>query len=189
MSDLDIFVRDLTGEPIDMADPEFPKILKVIMNAQRLIHRLNTELLNSEQVGELMSELTGKPFDESNWILPPFYTDFGRNINFGKNCFINQNCTFMDRGGISIGNGVWIAPRVCLTTTNHDFNPYKRQVTFSKGIVIKERVWIGINAVVCPGVTIGENSIIAAGSVVTKDVPPNVIVGGNPAKIIRPLEF
>ncbi|WP_163534725.1 DapH/DapD/GlmU-related protein [Helicobacter suis] len=189
MSDLDIFARDLAGEYISMDDPEFGKIFEVIMNAQRLTHKLNTEFLSKEQIGELMSELTGKPFDASNWILPPFYTDFGRNISFGKNCFVNNCCTFMDRGGISIGDGAFIAPKVCLTTTNHDFHPYKRRVTFSKGIVIKERVWIGINAVVCPGVTIGENSIIAAGSVVTKDVPPNVVVGGVPAKIIRPLEF
>ncbi|WP_163531838.1 DapH/DapD/GlmU-related protein [Helicobacter suis] len=185
----DIFARDLAGEPVDMADPEYPKILKVIMNTQRLIHRLNTEFLNDKQIAELMSELTGKPFDASNWILPPFYTDFGRNISFGKGCFIHQNCTFLDRGGISIANGVWIYPRVCLNTTNLNFNPYKRQIVSSKSIVIKERVWIGINVTVCPGVTIGENSIVAAGSVVTKDVPPNVIVGGNPAKIIRPLEF
>ncbi|WP_163498974.1 sugar O-acetyltransferase [Helicobacter suis] len=185
----DIFERDLAGEPVDMADPEFPKLLRVVMNAQRLIHRLNTEFLSNEQIGELMSELIGKPFDASNWIMPPFYTDFGRNISFGKSCFIHQNCTFMDRGGISIANEVWFAPRVCLTTTNFDLNPHKRRITLNKKIVIKNRVWIGINAVVCPGVTIGENSVVAAGSVVTKDVPPNVIVGGNPAKIIRPLEF
>ncbi|BCD45972.1 nodulation protein L [Helicobacter suis] len=185
----DIFARELAGEPTDMADPEFPKILKVLKNTQRLIHRLNTESLNDKQIEELMSEITGKPFNASNWIMLPFYTDFGRNISFGKSCFIGPCCIFMDRGGISIADGVWIAPRVCLTTTNHDFNPYKRQVTISKGIVIKERVWIGINVTVCPGVTIGENSIVAAGSVVTKDVPPNVIVGGVPAKIIRPLEF
>lgn len=91
----------------------------------------------------------------------------------------------MDRGGINIGDDVYIAPKVCLTTINHDINPYNRQVTFCKPINISNRVWIGINATICPGVNIGDNSIIAAGAVVTKDVPSNVIVGGNPAKIIK----
>ncbi|WP_163498973.1 sugar O-acetyltransferase [Helicobacter suis] len=185
----DIFARELAGEPVNMADPEFPKLLQVIMKTQRLIHRLNTEFLNGKQIEELMSEITGKPFDASNWIWPPFYTDFGRNISFGKGCLVGPCCIFMDRGGISIADGARISPSVRLITTRFDFNPYKRYILHSKGIVIKERVWIDINTVVCPGVTIGENSIIEAGSVVTGDVPPNVIAGGNPAKIIRPLEF
>ncbi|WP_163531833.1 DapH/DapD/GlmU-related protein [Helicobacter suis] len=185
----DIFARELAGEPVSVADPEFPKLLKVMVNTQRLVHRLNTESLNDKQIGELMSEITGKPFDASNWIMPPFYTNFGRNISFGKGCLIGPYCIFMDRGGISIADGARIRPSVRLDTTSFDFNPYKRHITFSKSIVIKDRVLIGINAVVCPGVTIGENSIIEAGSVVTENVPPNVIVGGNPAKIIKPLEF
>ncbi|WP_240329164.1 sugar O-acetyltransferase [Helicobacter suis] len=189
MSDSDIFARELAGEPTDMADPEFPKILKVLKNTQRLVHRLNTEFLSDKQIEELMSEITGKPFDASNWIMLPFYTDFGRNISFGKSCFIGPCCIFMDRGGISIANGVWIAPSVRLITTRFGSNPYKRYMLYSKKIVIKERVWIGTNTVVCLGVTIGENSIVEVGSVVTEDVPPNVIVGGNPAKIIKPLEF
>lgn len=112
-----------------------------------------------------------------------FWTQYPR----GENFFMNSACTFMDRGGITIGDDVFIAPKVCLTIINHDFNPYNRKATFTKPIVIKDRVWIGINATICPGVTIGENAIIATGSVVTKDVPPNVIVGGNPAKILKTL--
>ena len=98
---------------------------------------------------------------------------------------MNQCCTFMDRGGITIGDDVFIAPKCNLTTINHDFNPYNRQATFCKPITIGNRVWMGIGITICPGVSIGDNSIIAAGSVVTKDVPLYTIVGGVPAKIIR----
>ena len=120
--------------------------------------------------------------------MPPFFVDFGKNISVGKGFLLQQNCTFMDRGGIEIGDNVWIAPNVRITTINHDFNPYNRQATFCKGVKIGDRVWIGIGATICPGVEIGENSIIAAGAVVTKNVAPNVIVGGNPAKVIKTLE-
>ncbi|WP_104691204.1 DapH/DapD/GlmU-related protein [Helicobacter heilmannii] len=164
----DIFERDLRGEMVSMDDPEFPKLYGVITNAQKLIHKLNTQELSPEEIRALMGELTGKPFDATNMILPPFYVDFGRNINFGKHFFMNSACSFMDRGGIDIGDHVFIAPKVCLTTINHDSNPYNRRTTFCKPIVIQDRVWIGINATICPGVTIGENSIVGAGAVVTK---------------------
>ena len=177
-TDRDIFTRDINGELISPDDKDFSQILAVIENTQKL---------DKDSLRAVFSEIVGYEVDSSTWIFPPFYTDFGRNIKVGKNFFMNSSCTFMDRGGITIGDDVFIAPKVCLTTINHDFNPYNRKATFTKPIVIKDRVWIGINATICPGVTIGENSIIAAGSVVTKDVPPNVIVGGNPAKILKTL--
>lgn len=181
----DIFTRDLGGELIDMNDPEFDKIKEIILNTIKLTHKLNSAHHSAKVVRAIFSEIVGYEVDKSTWIIPPFYVDYGRNIKVGKNFFMNQACTFMDRGGITIGDDVFIAPKVCLTTINHDFNPYNRQATFCKPIVIKDRVWIGINVTICPGVTIGENSVIAAGSVVTKDVAPNVIVGGNPARILK----
>ena len=184
----DIFTRDLAGELIDMNDKEFPKIREIILRTTALTHELNSGAHNPKKVRKLFGKIIGQKLDEGSWIIPPFYVDFGRNIRVGKNFFMNQACTFMDRGGITIGDDVFIAPKVCLTTINHDFNPYNRQATFCKPIVIGDRVWIGINVTVCPGVTIGENSVIAAGSVVTKDVPPNVIVAGNPARVIKQLE-
>lgn len=93
----------------------------------------------------------------------------------------------MDRGGIEIGEGTSIAPKVNIITIKHDFNPQNRSTTLCKGVKIGKRVWIGVNATILPNVSIGENSIITAGAVVTKNVPPNVIVGRNPAKIIREL--
>ena len=187
-TDRDIFTRDLAGELVDMNDPEFDKIKEIILRTIELTHKLNSTHHSPESTRAIFSEIVGYEVDSSTWIIPPFYVDFGRNIKVGKNFFMNSSCTFMDRGGITIGDDVFIAPKVCLTTINHDFNPYNRKATFCKPIVIKDRVWIGINATICPGVTIGENSIIAAGSVVTKDVPPNVIVGGNPAKILKKLD-
>ncbi|MBX7490047.1 sugar O-acetyltransferase [Helicobacter turcicus] len=185
----DIFERDLSGECVSTKEEEFYKIKEIIESTIKLTRKLNTQDLSPKEVRELFSQIINKEVDESTWIIPPFYVDFGRNISVGKNFFMNQCCTFMDRGGISIGDDVFIGPKVCLTTINHDLNPYARTNTFCKGIVIENRVWIGINATICPGVRIGENSIIAAGSVVTKDVPANVIVGGNHARVIKRLEF
>lgn len=185
----DIFTRDLAGELVDMNDPECAKIIAVINKTIKLTNKLNSGNHSPKKVRKIFSKITGQKLDSSAWIIPPFYVDFGKNIRVGKNFFMNQSCTFMDRGGITIGDDVFIAPKVCLTTINHDFNPYNRQATFCKPIVIGNRVWIGINVTICPGVTIGDNAVIAAGSVVTKDVPANAIVGGNPAKVLKMLEF
>ena len=93
----------------------------------------------------------------------------------------------MDRGGITVGDNVFIGPKVTLATTGHGISPSLRRTLTSKPIVIGDNVWIGANAVVLQGIAIGENSVVGAGSVVTKDVPANVVVAGNPAKIIRPI--
>lgn len=184
-----ILSRDLAGEPIDPRDPDFDQIYTIIEQAQRLTARLNTGYHEPDEVRAIMSELTGQDFPQTARILPPFYVDFGRNIRVGNNFFMNTACTFMDRGGITIGDDVFIGPKVCLVTINHLLDPYNRRITICKPIVIKDRVWIGANATVCPGVTIGENSVIAAGAVVVKDIPPNVIAAGNPARVIRELNI
>ncbi|WP_415930427.1 acyltransferase, partial [Zhenpiania hominis] len=110
------------------------------------------------------------------------------NITVGKNVFINTGCRFQDQGGIRIGDHVLIGHNVVLATLNHDFAPYNRATMHPAPIHIEDRVWIGANATVVPGVTIGENSIVAAGAVVTKDVPPNTIVGGVPAKVLKRID-
>ena len=136
----DIFTRDLAGELVDMNDPEFDKIKEIILRTIELTHKLNSAHHSPESTRAIFSEIVGYEVDSSVWIFPPFYTDFGRNIKVGKNFFMNSSCTFMDRGGIRIGDDVFIAPKVCLTTINHDFNPYNRKATFTKPIVIKDRV-------------------------------------------------
>ncbi|MBZ3935208.1 sugar O-acetyltransferase [Methanimicrococcus blatticola] len=188
MSSKDILERDRTGEIISINDPEYPKISVLIEEAQRITAEMNTVYHEPEEIRVLFSELTGKKVDDSFGILMPFYTDFGKNISIGKNVFVNHACTFMDRGGITIEDNVLIGPKVNLLTINHPIDPATRRCTVSKPIKICKNVWLGAAATVLAGITIGENSIVSAGAVVTKDVPANVIVAGCPAKIIKEIE-
>lgn len=185
---MDIFERDLSGLPISILDKDFPKIQAVIDNAQKILAELNLSYHTKDEVREIFSRLTDKEIDNSFELMPPFYCDFGKNIAVGKNVFINQNCTFMDRGGIVIDDNVLIAPRVNLITINHTEAPEHRRDVYSKPIHICKNVWIGAGVTVTQGVTIGENSIVAAGAVVTKDIPANMIVAGIPAKVIRKIQ-
>ena len=185
---MNVFEKDLAGMPLDGRDPEVAPIIEVIKATQRLVSRLNSGEKSEDEVRELLSQITGRAIDSTLWLIPPFYTDFGRNIHFGKNVFVNSACTFMDRGGIYIDDEVFIGPKVNLITINHDINPFNRNTTICKPIHIEKRVWIGVAATILPGVRIGENSIIGANAVVTKDVPSNTIVGGNPAKVIKTID-
>lgn len=186
---MDIFQRDLAGVGVDAREEEFgSKMLPRIQEAQKIIAKLNSSYHDANETREILEELMHKKLDPSLWLLPPFFTDYGRNIALGKNVFINQGCTFMDRGGIFIGDDVYIAPKVNIITINHDINHYKRTITYCKPVHIEDRVWIGLGAIILSGVRVGENSIIAAGAVVTKDVPKNSIVAGNPAKVIKKIE-
>lgn len=156
--------------------------------AQKITMEINNTYHEPEELRELFSKLTGKPVDETFAMFPPFYSDFGKNITVGKNVFINADCKFQDQGGIFIGDNVLIGHGVVLATLNHDLDPAKRQQLRPAPIRIEKGVWIGANATVTQGVTIGENSVVAAGAVVTKDVPPNTIVGGVPAKPIKRID-
>lgn len=188
MKIMDIFERDRAGMRIPVTDPDIGKINAIIANAQRTVAELNTGYHPNDEVVEILARLTGAPVPESLWLLPPFYTDFGRNIRFGDNVFVNTCCTFMDRGGITIEDRALFAPKVNLITTGHPVDPAARRDTISKPIVVRENAWLGIGASVMPGVAIGRNSVVAAHAVVTKDVPDDVIVGGIPATIIKHIE-
>lgn len=181
-----IFRRDKAGESIPLNDPEYPQLFKVIQKAMRTTAKLNNLVTdNRNEINAVFSELIGKKVDDTFFMIPPFYSDFGENTNIGKNVFVNHACTFMDRGGITLEDNVLIGPKVNLITTNHPINPAERRATISQPILIKKGAWIGVGATILPGVTIGENSIVAAGAVVSKDVPDNTIVGGIPAKFIK----
>lgn len=188
-SDNDIFAREKAGEMIRLDDPEFPKIREVISRAYKLTTELNNmSAVSKDEIRELFSKLIDREVDESFVIWTPFYTDFGLNINIGKNVFVNHACTFMDRGGITIEDDVLIGPKVNLITTSHPLEIAVRKNTVSKPIRIMKNAWIGAAATIMPGVTIGENAVVAAGALVTRDVQPNSIVGGVPAKMIKQLE-
>ena len=156
--------------------------------AMKITARMNNGYHEPEEIRELFSLLTGREVDESFGMFPPFYTDCGKNIHIGRNVFFNGGCRFQDQGGIYIDDGALIGPMVVLATLNHEQDPEHRGDLFPKPIRIGKKVWIGANATVLPGVTIGDGAIVAAGAVVAKDVPPGVIVGGVPAKIIKRME-
>lgn len=183
-SQKDIFERDRSGEEVSMSDPEFYKIYDVIHETMAKLQKMNTSVTTPEEVRAVIVDITGTEPDDTLTLFPPFYLDFGRNLRIGKNVLIQQCCTFMDRCGITIGDGTFIAPKVNLITINHPAEPSKRDCTYGAPIVIGKNVWIGIASTVLPGVTIGDNSIVGANSVVTHDVPPNTIVAGSPARKI-----
>lgn len=161
---------------------------KVSQEAMRLTAKLNNAYHTPEEIRSLMSELIGKPVDESFAMFPPFYTDCGKNITIGENVFINAGCKFQDQGGITIGNASLIGHNVVMATLNHDLAPEKRSTMHPAPIIIEENVWIGSNATILSGVTIGNGAIVAAGAVVTKDIGANTIVGGVPAKFIKKVD-
>jgi acetyltransferase-like isoleucine patch superfamily enzyme len=155
--------------------------------AMAITARINRLTFNdAAQVRTLFSELIGKQLDDGFLLIPPFYATGGNEMRIGRNVFINQNCTFYDLGGIDIADEVMIGPNVSIITSGHPLEPsQRRSVTTGKPIVIERNVWIAAGATIIDGVTIGENSVVAAGSVVTKDVPANTLAGGNPARVIR----
>lgn len=186
----DIFAKDLSGEMVSPADPGYDVLIDDIFRTMELAGELATvNVRDQERVHELMDEILGKTLDRSTTLLPPFYIDYGKPVTIGKDCFIQQCCTFFGRGGITIGNGVFIGPKCNLITINHDVDPENRSATYGRPIVIEDKVWIGINSTILPGVRIGYGSIVGAQSVVTHDVPPMTIVAGNPAKIIKRIEL
>lgn len=149
---------------------------------------INSVYHTPEELVELMSKLTGKEVDSSFRMYPPFYADFGRNITFGKNVFLNSGCKFQDQGGIEIGDNCLIGHNAVLATANHAIDPHENRKLNYAPIKICNNVWLGANVTVLQGVTIGEWSVVAAGAVVTKDVAPYTIVGGIPAKFIKKVE-
>ena len=174
------------GNPISGEDKELHGLLtQCSFEAQKITMELNTSYHSREEIVEIFSELTGNKVDSSFTCFPPFYTDFGKNINIGKNVFFNTGCSFQDRGGITIGDGSQIGMNVTIATLNHGLSLETRNITSPSPVAIGENVWIGSNATILPGVMIGNNSVVGAGAVVTKDVPENTVVAGVPAKVIQ----
>lgn len=158
--------------------------VKRAMAITPILNRLTYD--DAEEIRAVFSELVGYTVDDSFSLIPPFYTTGGENLRVGRNVFINQNCTLYDLGGIDIADDVMIGPNVNLVTSSHPIAPDQRRAGVTAApIVIERNVWIAAGATIIGGVTVGENSVVAAGAVVTHDVPPNTLVGGNPARVIR----
>lgn len=185
--DRDIFQRMKAGEPIRLDDPQYVKIQDVVNRTIKLSASLNTST-DTDQVRERLGTITGTALDKSTTVFAPFYTNFGRFIQIGKHVFINHACSFLDMGGITIEDHVLIGPKVNLITENHPLAPADRRALICKPIRIQRNAWIGAGATILPGVTIGENAVVAAGAVVSKDVPANTIVGGVPAKFLKSID-
>jgi acetyltransferase-like isoleucine patch superfamily enzyme len=180
----DIFDRLKSGELVELTDPEFFKVDEVVSRTLALSPLLNAAP-SVDEIRERLGEIIGTALDKSTAVFAPFYTNFGRFIKLGKNVFINHACSFLDMGGITLEDDVLIGPKVNLITENHPLDPATRRGLICRPILIKRKAWIGAGATILPGVTIGENAVVAAGAVVSRDVPDNSIAGGIPAKIIK----
>lgn len=159
-----------------------------VQKTMRLCAEMNTGYHTEQQVREYLREITGSEIDDTVRVFTPLNINYGLTTRFGRYCFVNFGCTFLALGGITIEDGAFIGPHCVLATEYHPEDPARRHSLLTKPIVIGRNAWLGADVKVLAGVTIGENAIVAAGSVVTRDVPPDVVVAGTPARIIRPIK-
>ncbi|MBU3875876.1 galactoside O-acetyltransferase [Faecalicatena sp. AGMB00832] len=156
---------------------------------ERLAAKKRMKAFNSLEPDEmekrisLQNEIFGR--ETKAWIEPPFYFCYGTHITIGDGTYINMNCNFVDDGLIQIGERVMFGPAVTIATVGHPVNPSMREYMYTDPVKIEDNCWIGANVTICPGVTIGKNSVIGAGSVVIHDIPENSVAAGNPCKVIR----
>ena len=176
----------LAGELYDASDAE---LVRVRLRARVMLHELNISHPSDDVARRrILCELFGSGGD-SVWLEPTFRCDYGTNIYLGKKVYFNFDCVILDVCEVRLGDFVFVAPGVHIYTATHPLDPVLRRTQeFGKPVTIGNDVWIGGKAIICPGVTIGDRSVIGAGSVVTKDVPPGVVVAGTPAKIIRSID-
>lgn len=153
---------------------------------RKILQKLNfMDRSDFDGISEVVTELFGK--SDGACVNPPFYCDYGSHIEVGKNFFANYNCTILDVAKVTIGDNCFMAPNVAIYTAGHPIYPDVRSAIweYGKQVTIGDNVWIGGNTVICPGVNIGSNVIIGAGSVVTKDIPDWAVAAGNPCKVLR----
>ncbi len=161
------------------------KLAPVIEKNQHLLQELNSGVHSPKEINEAISELTQRPLDPSTEIRLPFYSDFGRNIHIGKHVFINAGVTFVDMGGIFMADDVLVGPKATLISVNHPLAAAERHSVALQPVYVRRNAWIGANATILPGVTVGENAVVAAGAVVTHCVPANTVVAGVPARVLK----
>ena len=172
-----------------MYDPLDPELVEERRKARILFQEINLLNDNEKQKRDKLFYTLLQNAEEGLWIEPPFYCDYGYNIKAGKNLFMNFNCCILDVAEVKIGDNCMMGPNVQIYTATHPLEADKRNSgrEFAKRIIIGDNVWIGGHAIINPGVTIGNGVVIGSGSVVTKSFPDNVFIGGNPAKIIQPI--
>ena len=171
------------GGPTDVRESYFKEASTEMIRARTLCAKANATLPDDPSYMQYLEELFGRDLSDVR-ILTPFICDFGNRVKFGKGVFINHSAILSASGGIEFEDGVMVAPGVRIATINHDMNNRHTIYTYGK-VTVKKNAWLGMNVTVCPGVTIGKYAVVAAGAVVTKDVPDYAVVGGVPAKVIR----
>jgi acetyltransferase-like isoleucine patch superfamily enzyme len=179
-----IFERLKSGEIILPTDNDAYKMREASFATKKLLVKMNNSS-NPAQIRDYLSKITDSKIHKSVTVFTPLHINYGKHTKIGKNVFINFDCVFLDLGGIIIEDNVLIAPKVSLLSEGHPISIEDRHSLIPKPIHIKKNVWIGANATILQGVTIGENAIVASGSVVSIDVPDNTIVGGIPSKILK----
>jgi len=183
-NNVDIFQEMLKGGLFPQNAEGMKDVWEFVFRTIKLSPILNAST-SIEEIRMRLGDIIGVEIDNSTVVFVPFYTNFGRHIRLGRNVFINHACSFLDMGGITIEDHVQIGPKVNLITENHPIDPSNRKTLDLQAIHIKRNVWIGAGATILPGVTIGENSIVAAGALVRKNVEANTIVAGIPAKAVK----
>ena len=173
------------GLPVENGSEAHLLMHQMAQDAIRITMEINNRYHTPEELRVLFSELWGIEIPEGFAMFPPFNTDCGKNTHIGERLFMNSGCKFQDQGGIFIGNDCLLGHNVTLCTINPNLSPERRGDMPFKPIHIEDKVWLGANATILQGVTIGEGAVVAAGAVVTKDVAPRTVVGGAPAKLIK----
>ena len=182
---MNIFEKLKAGDPVDMLSPEYLPVIEELRRADLALFHLNHMEPTNENVAKGLDELFDGHDHSGLALMTPTQIDFPKQLTIGQRVFINHSFTAMSIGGITFEDNVQIGPRVTIVTDNHDFD--NRYVLKCRPVRICKNAWIGANATIMPGVTVGENAVIAGGSVVTKDVPASTVVGGNPARILKEL--
>lgn len=182
-----IFERLQAGEAVSYSDPAHSEIGEAAERTTKLLIEFNSTA-DVEKNRKLWGKISGEALDPSSMIQIPVYVNIGQFTRIGKNVYINHLCSMLDMGTITIGDDVLIGPKVNILSEEHPVNPAERKALMVRPVVIKNGAWIGAGATILPGVTVGENSIVAAGAMVNKDVPDNTVVGGIPAKVIKKID-
>lgn len=164
---------------------ELATITATALKNQDILQQLNSRPASQREIRHVLNDVTGQKIDDSVEIRLPIRSDYGANLKIGKQVFINSGAMFTDLGGIELEDKVLVGPNVTIISVNHSLDPEKRHGVELKAVLIKENAWLGANATILPGVTVGENAVVAAGAVVSKDVPANTVVAGVPAKVIK----
>ena len=160
-------------------------ITTTALRNQDLLQQLNSQPASQREIRQILGNVTGQKIDDSVEIRLPIRSDYGANLKIGKQVFINSNVMFTDLGGIELEDKVLVGPNVTIISVNHPLDPEKRRGVELKSVRIEENAWLGANSTILPGVTVGKSAVVAAGAVVSKDVPAYTVVAGVPAKVIK----